>query len=403
MNADRSAWSPFHEHFTLDPAVTFLNHGSFGACPREVLAHQTALRARMEAEPVRFFAMDLEGLLDEARQVLADFLHADAAGLVFVPNATAGVNTVLRGIALRPGDELLCTDQEYNACRNALFFAAEQAGATARVIPLPFPISGPDEVVGRVLAALTPRTRLVLLDHITSPTGMILPIERLVPAIQARGVDVLVDGAHAPGMVALDLRALGAAYYTGNCHKWLCAPKSVAFLQVREDRREGLHPLTISHGYNAARSDRSRFRLEFDWTGTSDPTPQLCVPAAIRFLSELLPGGIAGLMAHNRALALSARARICAALGVAPPCPDEMIGSLAAIPLPDGVAAASPSALYADPLQELLLRRHGIQVPVVPWPAPPRRLVRISAQVYNGEGQYDALIAALRAVLAASP
>ena len=258
--------------WALDPGVLFLNHGSFGACPRAVLDHQAALRAQMEAEPVRFLARELDDRLDAARTALAGFLGADAADLAFVTNATGGVNAVLRSYAFAAGDELLTTDHTYNACRNALDFVAERTGARVVVVTLPFPVASPDAVVEAVLARATPRTRLALLDHVTSPTGLVLPIARLCAELGARGVPVLVDGAHAPGMVELDLDGLGAAYYSGNCHKWLCAHKGAAFLWVRRDLQPSVRPLTISHGANRSKPGRSRFRVEFDWTGTADPT-----------------------------------------------------------------------------------------------------------------------------------
>jgi len=394
MNASepRSLWS-------LDPAVAFLNHGSFGACPSVVLATQQRLRARMEREPVTFFVRDLEALLDAARVELAAFLGADADDLAFVPNATAGVNAVLRSLPLAPGDELLTTDHAYNACRNALAFVAERAGARCVVADVPFPLTATDEVAAAILRRVGPRTRLALLDHVTSPTGLVFPIAELVGALAARGIDTLVDGAHVAGMVPLDLRALGAAYYAGNCHKWLCAPKGAGFLHVRRDRQAAIRPLAISHGANSPRTDRSRFRLEFDWTGTDDPTPYLCVPEAIRYLGGLLPGGWAELRRRNRALALEARQLLCDALGVPAPCPADMIGALAAVPLPDGAPDAPRSPLYADPLQDVLLERFGIEVPIVPWPAPPRRLVRVSAQLYNTRAEYEQLAQALRELL----
>jgi isopenicillin-N epimerase len=387
------------EHWPLDRGIVFLNHGSFGACPTEVLRHQAALRAEMEAEPVRFLSRELDDRLDEARRALAAFVGADPDEVAYVTNATGGVNAVLRSLALSPGDELLTTDHAYNACRNALDFVAGRSQARVVTVNIPFPITGPDEVVNAVMARVTPRTRLALLDHVTSPTGLVLPIERLSAALAGRGVEVLVDGAHAPGMVPLDLRALRATYYSGNCHKWLCAPKGAAFLWVPRDRQREVRPLTISHGANAARTDRSRFRLEFDWTGTSDPTAWLTVPKAIEYLGSLLPGGWPALMARNRELALEARHLLCAAVGTALPCPDEMVGSLASVMLPDG-PTTDIGWRRPDPLQRRLFEGWGIEVPVMSWPAAPRRLVRISAHLYNRRDHYARLREALGKELA---
>jgi isopenicillin-N epimerase len=244
----------------LDPNIMFLNHGSFGACPREVLDYQAALRAEMEAEPVRFLSRELDGRLDAARGALAAFLGADADDLAFVPNATSGVNAVVRSRSFAAGDELLTTDHAYNACRNALEYVAERMGARVTVVSVPFPVASPDVIVEAVLSRVTPRTRLALIDHVTSPTGIVLPVERLCAELGARGVEIVVDGAHAPGMLPLDLGTLGATYYTGNCHKWLCAPKGSAFLWVRADQRAVVRPLTISHGANRQKPGRSRSR-----------------------------------------------------------------------------------------------------------------------------------------------
>jgi isopenicillin-N epimerase len=384
----------------LERGVAFLNHGSYGACPTEVLRHQAALRAEMEAEPVRFLGRELDGRLDAAREALGSFLGADPDDLAFISNATSGVNAVLRSLLLGTGDELLTTDHAYGACRNTLDYVAGRTGARVTVAVIPFPVASPDAVVDAVLAKVTPRTRLALLDHITSPTGIILPIERLVAELARRGVDTLVDGAHAPGMVPLDLRALGAAYYSGNCHKWLCAPKGSAFLWVRRDRQSDIHPLTISHGATGVRPGRSRFRLEFDWTGTQDPTGWLTVPTAINYLGSLLSGGWPALMARNRALALAARELLCAAAGSEPPSPDDMIGSLASIILPDSVTTETGWRVR-DPLQGRLFDGWGIELPIMRWPAPPRRLLRISAALYNTPEQYVRLAEALRKELAA--
>ena len=388
----------------LDPKVVFLNHGSFGSCPRPVLAFQRALRQRMERQPITFFVRQLEALLDEARATLAGFVGADPEDLVFVTNATAGVNAVLRSLRFRAGDELLVTDHEYNACRNALDFVAQRSRARVVVARVPFPLRDPAQVVAAVLDRRTWRTRLALLDHVTSQTGLVLPIERLVRELAARGIETLVDGAHAPGMVPLDLAALGAGYYTGNCHKWVCAPKGAAFLHVRRDLQAAIRPLVISHGANSPRTDRSRFLIEFGWTGTDDPTPFLAVPKAIECLRGLLPGGWPGVLHRNRELALAARRVLCETLGIEPPSPDSMIGALAAVPIPEAREAAAPkSPLYQDPLQETLLARHGIEVPVIPWPAPPSRLLRVSAQLYNHLAQYERLAEALATELAVIP
>ena len=386
--------------WTLDPSVVFLNHGSFGACPREVLEHQAALRAEMEAEPVRFLSRELDGRLDRARAALGAFLGADPADLGFVPNATSGVNAVLRSHAFAAGDELLTTDHAYNACRNALEYVAERMGARVIVVPVPFPVASPEAIIDGVLARVTPRTRLALLDHVTSPTGIVLPIARLCAELGARGVEVLVDGAHAPGMVPLDLPALGATYYSGNCHKWLCAPKGSAFLWVRAERRAEVRPLTISHGANRKKPGRSRFRMEFDWTGTADPTAWLTVPAAIACVGGMLPGGWPAVMARNHALAVEARRLLCAAAGTPPACPDTMLGSLASVILPAG---ATTDVVWSrpDPLQGRLFDHWHIEVPVMSWPAPPRRLIRVSAQLYNTREQFARLAEALGKELAA--
>jgi isopenicillin-N epimerase len=235
---------------------------------------------------------------------------------------------------------------------------------------------------------------------VTSQTGLVLPVQRLVRELAGCGVDTLVDGAHAPGMLELSLDDLGAAFFAGNCHKWVCAPKGAAFLHVRRDLRERVRPVVISHGANSTRTDRSRFHLEFDWVGTDDPTAVLCVPEAIRFMGSLLAGGWQELRRRNRQLALQARDILCRGLGIEPPCPDEMIGSMAALPLPRGGPEQPVSALYTEELQLALLERWRIEVPIIPWPAPPDRLVRISAQAYNRSEQYRRLAGALAELLA---
>jgi isopenicillin-N epimerase len=383
-------------NWLLDPRVVFLNHGAFGACPERVLEAQTAWRRRIERQPLQFLVRELETHLDAARQALAQFIGAETEDMVFVPNTTTGVNTILRSLEFQPGDELLVTDQEYNASRNALNFAAERSGACVVVANIPFPFRSEDELVAPVLNGVTPKTRLALLDHVTSQTGVVQPIARLVNELKQRGVDTLVDGAHAPGMVPLNLKQLGAAYFTGNCHKWMCAPKGAALLHVQRDRQKLIRPLTISHGANSARKDRSRFLIEFAWTGTTDPTACLSVPDALRFMETALPGGWPHVMRRNRALALAARKMLCEALKIAEPCPEEFIGSLAAVPIPAAPANALPGLPFNEyPLQDVLREKHGIETAIMSWPAAPQRVLRIAAQLYNSLPQYELMTKAL--------
>ncbi len=379
----------------LDPAVTFLNHGSFGGCPEPVLEQQSQLRAELERRPIEWLAPErrLEPKLDSAREALAALVGAQAQDLVFVSNATSAVNAVLRSAIFQAGDEIVFTDHGYNACSNVVRYLAERTGIVPVIAKLPFPIASPDQVVDALQAVLTDRTKLVLVDHITSPTALVLPIERIVSLCHERGVRVFVDGAHAPGMLPLDLQALGADYYAGNCHKWLCAPKGCAFLHVRRDLQEEVRPTCISHGHNTPRPGRSRYMTEFDWPGTHDPTPYLSLPFAIDWLASQHPEGLPGVMQRNRAQALAGRDLLCRELGLEAPAPDEMIGAIAALPLSDGPAAVKG----LDPLHVRLYEVHKIEIPISHWPVAGRRWIRISAQLHNDDADYEKLVNALRA------
>jgi isopenicillin-N epimerase len=383
------------QHWTLDPSITFLNHGSYGATPKAVLAKQDEFRARMEREPVLFLSRELEPLLDAVRRDFAAFVGASSEDLAFVANATAAVNGVLRSLKLSANDDLLVTNHEYNASNNALNFVAERSGARVKVVDIPFPVKSPDEIVERIVSGATTRTRLLLIDHITSQSALILPVQRIVAEMNALGIDTLIDGAHGPGQVPLDLEGIGAAYYTGNLHKWVCAPKGAAILYVRTDKRADVRPIAISHGANSSRSDRSRFHIEFDWTGTFDPTPWLAAGEALRFMPALVDGGWPEIMRRNHALALRARDILCDALQIDKPAPDDMIGAMASVPLPDGTATViDPQS--GDPIQNALWDRHKIEVPVMIWPSPPKRILRVSAQLYNTIDEYESLASAIR-------
>jgi isopenicillin-N epimerase len=404
--------SPLARHWALDPEVTFLNHGSYGACPIEVLAVQREWRDRLERQPVKFLSRELDGHLAGVRRAVGAFVGADPDDLGLIANATGGVNAVVRSLRFAPGDEILVTDHEYNAILNVARHVAARDGARVVVARLPFPAASEDDVVERIVAAATDRTRLAIVSHVTSPTALVFPIERIVGALDARGIDTLVDGAHAPGMVPLDLDAMGAAYYAANLHKWVCAPKGAAFLHVRRDRQAAVRPATISHGANAPESRKARFRSEFDWQGTLDPTGWLAVPAALATIGGMAEGGWPAVMARNRWLAIEAGRAVGGVTGTMTP-PESMVGSMVALPLPGdgplgGAAAEDQSSpLEADPLQTAIYDRFAIEVPIGPWPVPAAespdpalRVIRVSIALHNDRDDVDRLVAALRTLTA---
>ncbi|HVZ32281.1 MAG TPA: aminotransferase class V-fold PLP-dependent enzyme, partial [Polyangiaceae bacterium] len=257
------------QHWSLASGLTFLNHGSFGACPRAVLDHQAELRTRLEASPVQFM-LNVVPELERLRNAVAPFVGANPEVVVFVRNATEGVNAVLRSLVLAAGDEILTSNHVYPACLNALRFVAERAGATVRIVDVPFPVRSGEQVVEAFRSGITPRTRLALIDHVTSVTALVFPVAAIAAVMREHGVASLVDGAHAAGMLELEIPALGVDYYATNFHKWVCAPKGAGLLWVRRELQEQIHPSVVSHGFSEP-SPR-RFQAMFDWTGTSDPT-----------------------------------------------------------------------------------------------------------------------------------
>jgi isopenicillin-N epimerase len=390
----------------LDPDVVYLNHGAFGACARPVLARQQRWRERMEREPVRFFARELEGLYDATRQVVAGFLGAEPSDLVFVQNATTGVNAVVRSLRFSAGDELLTTNHGYNACRNALEVVAHRDGATVVVAPVPFPLrasdpaTAEDELVDAVLSAVTPRTRLALLDHVTSQTALVFPVARLVAELEGRGIDTLVDGAHAPACCPWSSARWGPPTTPAISTNGSARPRGRASCTCGGTGRRGCAQRSSATAPTPPVAIAAARLLEFDWIGTVDPSAVLSVPEAIATLDRLDPGGWRGLAARNHRVVVAQRRRLAGQLEVELPCPDELLGTMAALPLPGRVAAPAPGPF--DPLQDRLWQRHRIEVPVFVWTAPPvpRRLLRISAQCYTTDAHFDALAEALRRELA---
>ncbi len=366
------------DEFLLAPGLTFLNHGSFGAVPRVVFDAQHELRRRIEADPVEMIARRGPALLDAAKAVVGARFGMTPANFGFVTNATEGVNAVLRGLHLSPGDELLTTNHVYHAVRQTMRHAAARAGATCREVQLPLPIASAESITTAITAALTDRTRLLVVDHVTSPTGLVFPVAEIVAACRSAGVDVLVDGAHAPGMLPLDVEALNPTYYAANLHKWALAPKGTAILWVSPSHQAEVHPAVVSHALGDG------FPAEFAWQGTRDLSAWLTAPAGLAYLADL---GFDAVLAHNRALATWARDLLTARWHVPPIAPPALLGSLAAVPLPGKLAALDPAALAA--LQQRLHDEHQIEVPLVPWPT--GNLLRVSAQVYNRPEEYDEL------------
>ena len=348
----------------------------------------------MEKEPVQFFEELMPDLLAKSRAALGEFLSCDANDLAFVSNATSGVNTVLRSLHFEEGDEILVPNHAYQACRNTIDFVAKRWGAKVIEVAIPFPIDGPQVVIDLMKSACSEQTKLVMIDSVTSPTGLRMPFEELTAFFEGKGVEVLLDAAHGIGMIPLNLEKLGASYVTSNCHKWLCAPKGTAFLYVREDKQKKIQPLTISHGHTYPLGETTRFRHEFDWTGTQDISGWCALPAVIEGMADLVDGGWEGIMQHNHELAIQGRDILCDRLGIEQPCPNEMIACISTIKLP-GEILPKEKMHEPDPLHHILSEKYNIQVPVWTWPSPAGRYLRISAQLYNSIEQYERLADAL--------
>jgi isopenicillin-N epimerase len=373
-------WPEVRRRWALDPLLAHLNHGSFGAVPLPVREAQDRFRNEAEANPNAFFGRNLAERAERARVAAAAFLRAEPGGFAFVRNATTGVNTVLSSIDLRPGDQVLVTDHAYGAVRLAAERACRRAGA--ELIVQPVPLDEGDPILDAVLSGLTPRTRLAVVDHVASPTAVVFPVADLVAALRSRGVLALVDAAHSPGMVDVDLEALDPDFWTGNFHKWCCAPRGAAGLFVREEHRDRLAPLVASWDV------RKGFPTSFGWLGTDDYSAYLAVPAAIDFLGEL---GWDRLRDHNRTLARHARRTVAEAIGAEEL---ELGEAMTLVPMPDGVGADEEAA---RDLTERIAAELRCEVAVTVWRG--RGFVRLSAQAYNAPSEYERLGAGLRDLL----
>jgi isopenicillin-N epimerase len=384
---------PMLAEWALDPDIVYLNHGTVGAVPRRVLAAQHAIRDEIELQPSRFLLRELTAItpadplprprLRVAAEAVAGFVGARGGDFAFVENVTAGCNAVLRSLDLRKGDEILVTDLAYGAVINAARYAARTREATVRVIEIPFPGITPDSVTATVKAAIGPHTRLLVIDHVTSSTALVLPVAEIAAVARSRGVLLLVDGAHAPGAIALDVPSAGVDWYSANLHKWAWAPHSAGFLWTDPRHQPTTHPLTISWGLDQG------YTTEFDWVGTRDPSSYLAAPIAIDFMRSL---GTEAVMGYNHALAMEAARWLTTRWGGTLPCPECMVGAMITVPLPDSFPGdvETGKKLRLDLLVEDRIEAQIHDLNGRLW-------VRISAQIYNEMADIERLAHAIEA------
>ncbi len=380
----------------LDREVLYLNHGSFGACPIEVMEYRRKLLLEVEAEPMDFLVRRLSGEISAQIRALETFLGAEEGTIVLTDNTTTGMNSVIRSLRLNPGETVLLSNQAYFSTRNVLLEETARAGAGVRIIPFSIPAESPESVVREITDSVDPSVRYAVLDHVASPTGMVFPLAMAARALSEMGVETIADGAHGPGHLPVDLAGLGCAWYVGNCHKWLCSPRSCAVLYTRPDMKSSTRPAVTSHVPGDFSPGPDPLRVMFDWSGTPDPTPKLSVKMSIEYMASLHPDGWPGIMQRNMRLALSARKLLLDAAGAEPPCPDSMVGCMAAVPLPPLGTSGPRSIDWIDPLQQSL-RDMAIEAPVIHCPA--GRFLRVSAQLYNNIGQYERLADCLKKLL----
>jgi len=378
--------NPVKSLFMLDPEVIFLNHGSFGACPIPVFESYQGWQRRLEKQPVRFLGREIQDLLRSSRQILGEYLKADPANLVYLPNATFAVNLVARSLELAEGDEVLISNHEYGACENSWLFNTRKRGAKVVRAEIPLPLPPVDQVIDLIWRGISDRTRLIFLSQITSPTAVQLPVKRICQKARKNGLLVFIDGAHAPGQVELDLDSMGADFYTGNCHKWMLTPKGSAFLYTRPERQAQLEPLIVSWGWgeNSPYQSDTRYLQELEWWGTMDPAAYLSVPAAIQFQKE---HNWAEVRETSRKLLSEALTKIQSLTGLVP-----IYGKNQENFIQLG-AAELPADKQPEKLQGWLYEKYKIEIPVISWEG--RWLIRPSVQGYNTQEELDLLINAL--------
>ncbi|MBM2814667.1 MAG: Aminotran 5 protein [Ignavibacteria bacterium] len=372
------------KQWLFDNDLVFLNNGSFGASPIQVLEAYRRYNEMLERQPVEFFVDFYPGKIRETAAKLAELINCDAEGIVFVDNATTGVNTIMNYLSttLKQGDEILCTNHDYPGVRNTLRYYCQRFGFQLKEVEIPLPISSSYEVTKQIKEQLSTHTKAIIIDHITSSTALIFPVDEIVRICRERGILTAIDGAHATGMIDLNISQINPDFYTGNCHKWLFAPKSCALLWVAPQYRQNFHPLVISLDYEQG------YTKEFDWVGTKNPSPYLAINESIDFFYSL--GGIE-LQKRNHSLVLEARTLIAEKHNLEIPCPDEMLGSMASLPLPNNHEVSREEIMR---LRNYFLTNHKIEMPFFPFSG--KLWFRISVQAYNDMDDYRLLTSSLR-------
>ncbi len=379
--------SNLRELFYLRRDIIYLNHGSFGACPRPVFEDYQRWQLELESQPVEFLGRRFEALMRAAREPLAEYVHCDPDDLVYVQNATTGLNAVARSLSLNPGDEILGTDQEYGALERTWKFLCQKSGAVYKRQPISLPVTTRENFVEEFWSGVTPRTRVVFLSHITSPTALIFPIQEIIQRARQEGIITVIDGAHAVGQIPLDMQALGVDFYSSNSHKWMMSPKGSAFLYVRREMQRLMEPLVVSWGWEKEKPGSSRFVDEQEWQGTRDIAAYLGVPAAIAFMREHNWDQV---RASSHELVRYARKAITELTGLPPISPDssEWYAQMVTLPLPECDPEFLKQHLYDD---------YHIEVPIGSRDG--RASIRISIQGYNTQADVDALVSALKELL----
>lgn len=392
-----SSYSEYIKHWQIDSDIVFLNHGSFGALPHYVREQQTNYQNQLHRDPIKFFVRDLEPLWWKNKNLLANFLGTKSSNITLIKNATQGVNTILNNISWSPGDVVLTTNHVYGACYHNLQILSNRYKIQIDITQVPFPIHNEDEVVNAILEKVNSKTKVLLIDHVTSATGLIFPIKKIIEALKNTEIIIVVDGAHAPGMLDLNLENLKPHYYTGNCHKWMYTPNGCAFICVREDLQKDFLPNYISHYYDKPLEDEhERWSSQFFWQGTDDNTAQICITDSFDFVHQVLKMDWNSIRNANNLLLLEAREKIGNMLQIEPMAPTNMLGNLCTFPLEAAPDKPPFGFNYFSPWGKVLFEKYKIEIPIFRFQSHnPQWYFRISPQLYNHISQYEYLASAI--------